>query len=54
MLFRPRSRAGLERASPRRRSSVCATTQTSRATSSNVALSGGNSLVTTRSSNACP
>jgi hypothetical protein len=49
-----RSRAGFNSASLRQRSSVPAPIPTSRATSSTVAFSGGNSLATTRCLNACP
>ena len=49
-----RSRAGLDSASLRQRSSVPTPTPTSRATSSNAALSGGNNRATALSLNACP
>src|ERR1700721_933766 len=49
-----RSRAGLDSASLRQRSSVPTPTPTSRATSSNVALSGGSNRATALSLNACP
>ncbi len=49
-----RSRAGLDCASARQRSSVATTTPTSRATCSNPALSGGSNRATARSLNACP
>src|SRR5258708_35129357 len=49
-----RSRAGLDSASLRQRSSVPTPTPTSPATSSNAALSGGNNRATALSLNACP
>src|SRR5229473_6517885 len=49
-----RSRAGLDSASLRQRSSVPTPTPTSRATSSNAALSGGSNRATALSLNACP
>ena len=49
-----RSRAGQDSFSPRLRSSVLAPMATSRATSSNPALSGGNNLDTALLLNACP
>src|SRR5665647_927984 len=49
-----RPRAGLDCASSRHRSSVPTPTPTSRATTSTAALSGGNSLATALSLNACP
>ncbi len=49
-----RSRAGLDSASLRQRSSVPAPTPISRATSSSTALSGGNNRATALSLNACP
>src|SRR5471032_606280 len=48
------SRAGLDSASLRQRSSVPTPTPTSRATSSNAALSGGSNRATALSLNACP
>jgi len=49
-----RSRAGLDSSSLRQRSSVPVPIATSRATSSNAALSGGNNLATALLLNACP
>ena len=49
-----RPRAGLDSASLRQRSSVCAPMPISRATTSTAALSGGSNLATALSLNACP